>query len=115
MRQLRKEILENAEKMRQQLNNRDKRQLARQIEHADMVIRYLETNPRKEFVEKELEKVQRQIAFVYENYELWKKSNPDILSRVLKTKTKPEVYYHNQMDIPALRKREDMLKYILDI
>lgn len=114
MRKHRQELLENAERLRNQLDNKDRRQLARQLEYVDTVIKYLETEPREGFVEKELQRVQDRLISVYDGFDTWKSKNPDMVARVLRTKTKLENYYHNQMGVPELRKQEDMLKYILE-
>jgi hypothetical protein len=70
--------------------------------------RYLETNPRPEFVQKQLEDVVFRIGHIDDQYLIWQ------AGRQLTTYKDPKKAYTNEMGLPILKEQLKTLKYILE-
>jgi len=83
------------------------KRLNKQLRFLKFIKTYLETNPRPEFVQKELESVVLRIGRIDGGYMIW------AAGRALTAYKDPKKAYTNEMGLPQLKEQMKTLKYIL--
>ena len=83
------------------------KRLNKQIKFLKFIKTYLETNPRPEFVQSELETITIRIGRIDEGYLVW------AAGRAITAYKDPKKAYTNEMGLPQLKEQMKTLKYIL--
>ena len=108
-----KEILEahaimvEADKLSTKKAERLYKKMNKQIIWLKHIKRYLESNPRPEFVQSELETIIMRIGRIDEGYLIW------AAGRAITSYKDPKKAYTNEMGLPTLKEQMKTLKYIL--
>ena len=83
------------------------KRLNKQLRFLKLIKTYLESNPRPEFVQSELETITMRIGRIDEGYLVW------AAGRAITSYKDPKKAYTNEMGLPQLKEQMKTLKYIL--
>jgi hypothetical protein len=81
-----------------------------QLLNLNFCLLYLNTNPKKESLERQLTNVTKQIEVFENRYGDWLRTNSYLAKNIKNTMS----YYENLNNLPKLREQAEMLKYLID-